>query len=114
MGKKHYTNYSDKFNQSEENVEVLESETENLELVEESENVEEFEKPKDLIAKVCIDEKYTLNVRENPSKDSNPPITTLQNDSEVKVLEDLNNGWIKVVVPYGAEGYILKEFVIFE
>lgn len=53
--------------------------------------------------------KCRLNLRENPSKESNV-LYILKKDSSVEILEEVDE-WFKVVTESGIEGYCMRDFI---
>lgn len=53
--------------------------------------------------------KCRLNLRENPSKESNI-LCVLKKDSTVEILEEIYE-WFKVVTESGMEGYCMRDFI---
>ena len=53
--------------------------------------------------------KCRLNLRENPSKESNV-LCVLNKDSAVEILEELND-WFRVVTESGIEGFCMRDFI---
>lgn len=53
--------------------------------------------------------KCRLNLRENPSKESNI-LCVLKKDSYVEILEEVDE-WFKVITESGIEGYCMRDFI---
>lgn len=49
-----------------------------------------------------------LNVRKEPEGEV---ISAILRNSEVKVLDDPGESWIKIVTPSGLEGWVMRQFV---
>lgn len=54
-----------------------------------------------------------LNVREKPDR-SSASLGTAMADTEVEILEDVNEDWYKVCTAAGLEGYSMKQFIVLE
>lgn len=110
MGRKNRTNYSRKYNPEvkEETVEeVVEIEDEFEDLNDEPVVEEE---PTAKIVRVHIPTDQKLNVRSEASTDSEV-LTELSNNTEVEILDDTFANWLKIVTPFGIEGFVKTDYV---
>ena len=53
---------------------------------------------------------HSLNVRKEPSTDSEI-LRIISKDTEVTILEDVNETWYKVRIPEIKTGFCMKEFI---
>ena len=107
MNKKDYSKIStSKKSSKSKKAEKVEEPKEVKEVVEEVvESVPEVVQPKEGIVN-C----NKLNVRIEPNKDG-AVLTVISKGDAVKVLEDSNKEFYKVIISNGSEGYCMKKFI---
>lgn len=103
MGRKNRTNYSQKYTPEVVEDPIIEEEDEFEEAVEEL----EVEKK---IVRVNIPKDQKLNVRAEASVDAEV-LTELSDGAEVEILDDAFANWLKVVTPFGIEGFVKTDYV---
>ena len=116
------TNYNNKYNPNKEDRTYEDfSKEENVEVVEEVKeeikpDPEPYEEPIEnattvVLGKVDIPDNKMLNVRAEPSIDSDP-VATINAHSEIVILDSNSNvNWHKICTAAGIEGYVLKDYV---